>query len=182
MRLVELSLMAQPAVRELFLGVVVGPVDNSTSVVPAVMAEEINPVPAGEGVDSRSEFDVVGDDDTLLRSDLEDEFLMAVTLKVIRQQAGHHPVPFDLYVAQPVGKSDFHGGTGPVRFLLPGDVADIGSENQKQDEQGENHPAFRLNLLFHCSFFFHLLKSPSRHGLRKGFSILWSEGTVSSSL
>jgi hypothetical protein len=26
------------------------------------------------------------------------------------------------------------------------------------------------------------LKSPARHGLRRGFSVLWSEDTVSSSL
>lgn len=147
------------------------------------MAEEINPVPAGEGVDSRGKLEVVGDDDTLLRSDLEDEFLMAVTaLEVVGQQAGDHSVAFDWYVAQPVGKSDFHGGTGLVRLLLPGEVADIGSEDQKQDEQGEDYPVFRLNSLFHYSFFFHLLKSPARHGLRRGFSVLWSEDTVSSSL
>ena len=76
--------------------VVVCPVHYTALVVPRVLAAELDLVADAQGIEARRDIDVVGDQERLSRSKLENETLMATAFDIIAEDAHHCTGVLDL--------------------------------------------------------------------------------------
>ena len=83
--LVQTVLMFDPAGLVIPPGVLVGPVNDSTTIIPLIFAIERDRVTFAKSRNSRRKIDIVGDQEGSSCTNLYDESLMAASVVVIRQ-------------------------------------------------------------------------------------------------
>ena len=93
--------MYYPTRNVLPLRIMVRPMNNPTFVVPHILTIKSHSVTYYQTVDSRSDVDIVTDQQRLSGRKLNDESLVSRTIYIIRQNANHRALAFDLYVACP---------------------------------------------------------------------------------
>src|SRR4051794_5351451 len=81
------------------LWVMVGPVDDAAFGVPDVFAAETDAVAGPKPGDSWGDVDVVGKQECLAGCQFDDEALMTRAVCIVRENAAHHALTFDLDVA-----------------------------------------------------------------------------------
>jgi len=81
------------------LRVMVCPVDDPSFFIPDILAVKADVVAYLKSVDSRGDVDVVCHQQGLSRRELNDESLVSLPAQIVRQNANHRALAFDLYVA-----------------------------------------------------------------------------------
>src|SRR5690606_17647935 len=97
--LIDPTLVLPPASHVPTLRVVVSPVNDTTLLVPFVLAVELHSIPFPQRIDSRREIDVVRDQKRVPRRQLEDEALVAAAFIVVAQRCRHRTDASNLNVA-----------------------------------------------------------------------------------
>src|ERR1051326_8733486 len=97
--LIRLAIPNHPPCGMPALRVVVCPMDDAAFFVPDILAEEANGVAYLKLVDSRGDVDVVCDENCLSRRKLNNESLVSRPALIVRQNANHRPLAFNLYAA-----------------------------------------------------------------------------------
>lgn len=82
------------------LWVMVRPVDDAAFFIPDILAVKADAVAYVKSVDSRGDVDVVCHQQCLSRRELKDESLMSLSVQIVRENANHRALSFDLYVAR----------------------------------------------------------------------------------
>ena len=77
----------------------VRPMDDSALFVPDILAVKANAVAGLESIDARGDVEVVCNQQGLSRRKLNNESLVSPAVQIVRQNANHRALTFDLYVA-----------------------------------------------------------------------------------
>ena len=81
------------------LRITVRPMDDPAFFVPDILAVKADAVACLKSVDSRGDVDVVCNQQCLSRRELNEESLVSPPVQIVRQNANHRALAFDLYVA-----------------------------------------------------------------------------------
>lgn len=142
--------MLKPAVYMAVGGISVGPVDDTTLVVPLILTEKFESITFFNIFDPGSKVNIVGDEYGLIVADAEDDSLMTTPVKVVLQDFFNDSRTFDLKIAGPVFKGCSEScriprGPAPAEVKITLFIETGENQCRQKDEQ-------QCLLFTHCVF------------------------------
>ena len=119
-------------------GIVMGPVNDTTTIIRFVFAVERHSVADAQRLDSRREIDVVSNQQRSPGGQLHDESLVTTAFVVVGENLGNSAAGIDLIARAPVGTGccDFSLGKLKVGAGIVGKLILLVAVNQPDDKYG----------------------------------------------